>query len=239
MGGAELDADELEALRRINAHRAKSGRPVADPALARADLESEPMPASTDYRLLRDGPKTWLAREAVTALVVAVVAGGLAFWITESQEEERFARENARENLRFVRTATAEPNDMRRWRSFRGIYLEKVNLSGLDLREADFSGANLSRAVLEGANISGASLRGADLSGADLFDTNLRGVNLTGANLAGAHISEAYIYGANLTDVNLTGANLTDADLTGTYWDPTDPPMWPEGFTPPENAWSE
>ncbi|MGH1492151.1 MAG: pentapeptide repeat-containing protein [Acidimicrobiales bacterium] len=79
--------------------------------------------------------------------------------------------------------------------------------------------AVLARAVVAGAWLTGASLGGADLTDADLFATDLTGTRLARADL--------------------TGAGLDWVDLTGAEWHPDLPPIWPRGFTPPENAWTD
>lgn len=124
--------------------------------------------------------------------------------------------------------------------------LTGANLTGANLNRADLFEANLTKANLTGANLHGANLRGANLRAANLKQANLRGANLIGADLNGANLFEASLirahlgastlFGANLTSANLGGADLTEADLAGAKWNLEAPPLWPEGFEPPENA---
>ena len=88
-----------------------------------------------------------------------------------------------------------------------------------DLTKRDFSGLNL---------------KGVVLAGRDLTRANLTLANLSWANLTWANLTEA-----GLTRADMSGANLRGADLTNVRWDPAKPPAWPDGFVPPENAWTE
>ena len=78
---------------------------------------------------------------------------------------------------------------------------------------------------------------GTDLSNRDLSGASLRGAELRSADLTGANLTKAYLTGANLTRSTMSRANLTGTDLVRSKWDPKRPPKWPQGFTPPENAW--
>ena len=132
--------------------------------------------------------------------------------------------------------------------NLRGAYLRRANLAVAYLRGANLSEAHLTAADLSGANLTGADLRRANLAVANLTGADLRGANLTGADLTATDLREADLRGANLTRTNLrvahlseadlTEANLTDANPTDAIWPPDHPPTWPEGFQPPENAWT-
>lgn len=120
------------------------------------------------------------------------------------------------------------------------LFLDNVNLSGIQLR-----GANLNQASLRGtqwrsagedqrwnttddriANLSDAQLKAANFTEADLSrmamqranltHAILNRANLTGANLIGANLSSTQIVGANLQDVILENASLTGSDLAAT-----------------------
>ena len=106
--------------------------------------------------------------------------------------------------------------------------LTESKLLRADLTDADLSEANLSRAFLGRADLPNANLTDADLTDADLFEAYLTEADLTDADLVGV----------SLTRANLEGANLEGANLTGVKWQPVYPPVWPEGFVAPENAWN-
>lgn len=88
-------------------------------------------------------------------------------------------------------------------------------LNGLDLSGLDFSGAILRATALNGADLSGARLDGAVLSQAWMVEANL-----TGASLVGAELFQTQMSGADLTDADLSGsraaANFTKATVTNT-----------------------
>jgi uncharacterized protein YjbI with pentapeptide repeats len=113
--------------------------------------------------------------------------------------------------------------------------LSRADLSDMDLRRAKLSDVSLSGANLSRADLSGANLWGSDLSEANLSNANLSRTDLLRADLSNADISGAKFSGANLSRANLSGArNLTQEQLNQAYlFDPTHPPMLPDGFKPP------
>lgn len=148
------------------------------------------------------------------------------------------------ENLRFVRSAIAEP-DTDRWRNFVEIDLEEMNLSGLDLSESDLSYATLSWAILRDTDLRNANLTGTNLRNADLRDADLRGANLSYASFAGSDFAGSRFDGANISKANFldvnhhtggNGGSIYDTDFSGVWWAIDDPPYWPEWFIPPSNA---
>ena len=135
---------------------------------------------------------------------------------------------------------------------FRGADLSRVDLSLATLKESDFSYADLRHAVLRGANLSNAEFDGADLSEADLRGADLSGAEMGTAKLSGASLPEVTISGTNMLLTNL-GSFKGDSTQSGWYlaaktnrlaaslihakWDPANPPIWPDGYTPPDNNW--
>lgn len=143
----------------------------------------------------------------------------------------------------------------------RGRDLTDSRLLQADLQGAGLMQSVLTNATLIGANLSSANLVSAKLGGANLWGANLARANLTGVDLTGADIQFSYLVGADTTDATLTNVDLSKADLgnatrpwvfltpflswTGqrevllgnVAWDPANPPKWPEGYDPPENAW--
>ena len=117
----------------------------------------------------------------------------------------------------------------------RPLWLNQVDLSGLDLRNVDFArsmlaNANLSDCDLRGADFREANLGGANLTNANMIGADFRKVRARGAVLRGADLREASmieadfteadlsycnLLAANLGGIDLTGANLTGANLTG------------------------
>lgn len=181
----------------------------------------------------------WLVRDALLAVLIAGAVLGVELW----QEGSRFEQAQRLENLRFVRTSVATGDPVRK--QFHGMDLEGTNLSGLNLAgasmfEADLSGAvlvlsdltlaGLSHTDLRRANFGSAILRGTVLRGADLQGAFLRGADLTAADLTGADLKHAVLDGVDFSD-----ADLSDAVLDGAWWETESPPVWPEGFVPPEN----
>ncbi len=65
--------------------------------------------------------------------------------------------------------------------------------------------------------------------------------NLTEANFLDATITAANFWGADPTEVRFVHEDILDPSLIGlsrVRWDPDErPPLWPEGFEAPENAW--
>lgn len=116
--------------------------------------------------------------------------------------------------------------------------LSEATLLTADLGDTDLSHANLTQADLARANLTGANLAGANLFRTNLVEANLTRANLTAATLLKADLGDADLSHANLTSTNLTGAHLYAANLTAAMWDPDYSPIWPEGFQPPENAWT-
>lgn len=98
------------------------------------------------------------------------------------------------------------------------LYLDGVNLSGIDisrtwLQELRLPGAvlvglNADSAVLREGDFRGADLRYASFIGADLSGVDFRGANLTGARLQGALLTRACLEQADLHNALLDGANL-------------------------------
>lgn len=145
--------------------------------------------------------------------------------------------------------------------------LIRANLTEANLSESKLTRANLTGANLSGANLSGADLTKTNMFKSALIRTNLDRTNLAEANLSGAYLTLAHLVDANLNQVsldrakldradltranlsgatlaksdlinaNLTGAKLTRASLVGALWDPQFPPIWPDGFDPPHNAY--
>lgn len=106
--------------------------------------------------------------------------------------------------------------------------LRATNLFEADLRETDFFRADLRRAILVNSD-----LRGAHFDDADLSEASLSGAKVDGAVLTGTRLCSALI-----TGVDLRSVELGQADISGIKWDPKGvAPMWPAGFSAPENAW--
>lgn len=111
----------------------------------------------------------------------------------------------------------------------RSMFLDGVDLSGLELagismRSADMSGMKLTGANLRVTNLSDSLMYSADLSGADLSSADLAGVQFVGADLTGAKLVDADLRNTALTGADLTGADLSKADLRdgaadGLGWD--------------------
>lgn len=109
--------------------------------------------------------------------------------------------------------ATAEtPADFTR------VWLNKLDLSGLDfsnailratsLNDANLSGSNFDGAVLSQAWMIGADLSGASLIGAELFQTQLGRANLSDTDFTNARTA------ADFSKANLTGAVFRGADFS-------------------------
>lgn len=101
---------------------------------------------------------------------------------------------------------------------FTRVWLNKLDLSGLDfsntiLRAASLNGANLSGSNFDGAVLSqawmiGADLSGASLVGAELFQTQLSKADLSDTNFTNARAA------ADFTKANLTRAVFRGADFS-------------------------
>lgn len=101
---------------------------------------------------------------------------------------------------------------------FTRVWLNGLDLSGLDfggaiLRATSLNGANLAGARFDGAVLSqawiiGADLRGASFIGAELFQTQLGKSDLTGADFTGARVA------SDFTKAKLTGAVFRNADFS-------------------------
>ena len=134
----------------------------------------------------------------------------------------------------------------------RGAYLTSANCTGVNLTGANLRGANLTD-----VNLTDANLTNADLTDANLTDANLTDVNLTGVSLANAILKEANFTRANLRSADLSGADFFDASLfaanitntriwqvkrltqeqlNAAVFNPTNPPILPEGFVLPKNT---
>ncbi|WP_437673124.1 DUF2169 family type VI secretion system accessory protein [Sorangium sp. So ce131] len=114
-----------------------------------------------------------------------------------------------------------------------GARLDGARLDGASLARADLAGARGTSASFVGASLAGADLRqarlpgavfdradltscpgsGADLSGSRFGRTNLTRANLRGAKLKGATLAAAIVDGADLRDADLTGATLHGVHL--------------------------
>ena len=79
---------------------------------------------------------------------------------------------------------------------------------------ADFTRVWLNNLDLSGLNFGNAILRAASLNGADLSGSNLDGAVLSQAWMIGADLSGASLVGAELFQTQLGKANLSDADFT-------------------------
>ena len=146
-------------------------------------------------------------------LLFAVLLGGALEYVADRSEEQRSARAERLEDLRFVRSLSGEVD---RDRPFTSLDLRGQNLSGLRLAGADFRGRALNDTNLGATDLSGArfscllSLAGDfPVLCVDLGEAFLYGADLTGADLTGADMTDARV-----DNVDLTDADLTDADLT-------------------------
>lgn len=202
---------------------------------------------------IRDGPRSWIVTLLITEILTALFLGSVFWALAEIREGERFSQAERLENLRYVRSAVAEP-DIERQRRFVSLDLRGMDLSGIDLRQANMFGARLEGVYLFGADLSAADLTWAELRNADLshasfveailIEADLSNVTLHEVDFTGADLREADLSGARvsrnssivLTGADMTGANLEDTDLAGAYWDDDEPPLWPADFIPPANA---
>lgn len=106
--------------------------------------------------------------------------------------------------------------------TFRGAYLQMVNLNKALLHGVDFAGATFDNGSMEYASIEGASFRGATFHSVKLRGSNWSGFDLSGVKLLGVDLRDA-----DLTNAILSGAsfrsqlkNVTDmrgTDLRGAY----------------------
>jgi Pentapeptide repeats (8 copies) len=151
--------------------------------------------------------------DAGVALITGAVIGLVLFFAQNGVEEDRFTREQRRDNVRFVREVVVQPDAPTK--PFATLDLRDADLGGLDLSDADLSDAILADAYLADADLSGANLSHADLSDAYLADAELSGANLYRADLTEAYLVGADLSGANLGGADLTLTALTDANLTG------------------------
>lgn len=97
------------------------------------------------------------------------------------------------------------------------VYLDEMNLDGLDFR-----GANLSEASLVRANLSKALFDRADLTSANFTYANLEGASFRETDLLCAKFDEADMQGADLsfagwTEVSVKGGNLFNVDFKGVF----------------------
>ncbi|EGC38813.1 hypothetical protein DICPUDRAFT_75567 [Dictyostelium purpureum] len=127
----------------------------------------------------------------------------------------------------------------------RGLWLMKVNFSGLDLSSTTFEYSNLSFSIFNSTSLRQVNMRGTklnksyfkncDIKGSDLsksiitnatFISNFalqlsaNGVNFSGSNLSktrfsGSDLSQSNFNGADLTDCNLSDCNLSNCDFRG------------------------
>lgn len=192
------------------------------------------------------------AREVSRDVGIALLTGAVLGLVIFPIDEDRSAREERFENLRFVREAVIserartgdhdplddaalEPNE-EPYKPFRSLDLQGMSLAGLDLSYADLTDANLRGADLYGANLSHAHLTDADLTGANLFVASLDDAGLTGAILSGADLEKTSLEGARLEGADLeTAKNLKAGPLTSGI-SHNSATKWPPGFVPPPSA---
>lgn len=120
-----------------------------------------------------------------------------------------------------------------------------ANLTGADFTDArgDFDRTGKAPKFTK-ATLTGAILKDAVLIGARFSDATCQDADFTGATLLGAHFGGTTKAGVRGAGATISGADFTAAKLDGVRWggvrwDPSDPPKWPEGFEPPDNAWEE
>jgi len=107
--------------------------------------------------------------------------------------------------------------------------MEKKSFCGLEIRDVDLSGFNLenvdfSFCKLQNSNFTNCVLDGSKFVEADLTDCIFQGahctkVDFTKANLTRVNLSASNLVAANLTEANLTKAKLDDSDLRGSRFE--------------------
>lgn len=181
-------------------------------------------------------------------IVIGLIVGVITFLFTACFELQRANNDQRIENLRFVRERSSDDPNLPR--PFRGLDLERQNLSGLRLPGAQLVNANLNDADLKYAFLPAAGFNAAHLEGADLSDTTLHETKFIAAHLKSAKIVHAYAISASFKGSDLSGTdfsrsslqgadftdvkNLDSAALSDVCWDSST--IWPEGFTPPPSA---
>ncbi len=179
---------------------------------------------------------------AITVVVIDELGRYRAYLERKQEIIEQIGSSSNDFALEAVRIANKHnwlKNGVLRGASLAGANLERANFFNVDLSKADLSYANLYRANLMASNLSGADLRfsklqgallaGANLSGALLSEANLEHTNLNGANLENAHLGAMSIEG-----IDALSLNWGTVDIKGVMYD--NKTIWPEGFTPPEDA---
>ncbi len=124
--------------------------------------------------------------------------------------EAKLTRAEVQERLAMA-TANAPADFTRLW--LNGLDLSGLNFNGAILRAAALNGANLSNASFDGAILSqawmiDANLANASLVNAELFQTQLGRANLTGADFTGARVA------ADFSRSTLDGAIFRNADFS-------------------------
>lgn len=126
-------------------------------------------------------------------------------------------------------------------RSFGGVILKSLDLSGADLRgihmgDTNLSTVNFSNANLANANIGSSNLSCANLAGANLEGAYLGFVDMTNANLAGANLRDADLRDADMRNANLEGACLAGVET----WETRNTARWPDWTTywPPTESFT-
>ncbi|EGG22448.1 BTB/POZ domain-containing protein [Cavenderia fasciculata] len=103
---------------------------------------------------------------------------------------------------------------------FRGLWLTKLNLSGLDLSCALFEFANLSKSIIKSTNVQSANFVGSNLEGC-FFDSNYGiGVKFSNAKVYNATFTnnvlyETIAYNTNFNGSDLRGTKFACSDLSG------------------------
>lgn len=106
-----------------------------------------------------------------------------------------------------------------------GIYLRRLDLTGIIFKaayllDAHFEGTNLTDAHLEKANLSRAHFEGTNLIDAHLEGADLMDAHFEKANLSRAHLEKAYLWDAHLEGANLWRAYLEGTDLVNVAFPP-------------------
>ena len=98
--------------------------------------------------------------------------------------------------------------------SFKGSFIDSVDLSESCLDSVDFSKANLRQVKLSNSNIIRASLRDTDLYKAKLDRVNFFRSDLSNANASEASIKYSYLRETTMKYANLRNANFYASDLS-------------------------
>lgn len=165
-----------------------------------------------------------LTGNAAVGLLTGVLVGMAVFAATRglenqllnaqnSFEEDRFARDSRRDDLRFVREVVLQPNAS--LKPFSGLELGGAPLSGFNLSDADLDRSDLSAAELIDTDLSGASLINAELRDAVLLGADLTGARISGADFSGASLDRVSLVNVEASRANFHNAVLCEADLSG------------------------